>query len=78
VSVLTAPKPEVDVGRPRAKPKDDDSRRPLVLTMRGNTEWKEWLSRLSKHCRMSTAVCVDQALMEFAKIRGFDEVPPER
>ncbi len=76
MSVLT--KPEVDVGRPRAKPRKDDSRQPLVLTVRGSPEWKEWLGRLSKHCRMSTAVCVDQALMEFAKMRGFIEPPPER
>lgn len=75
---LLAPPRDDTVTAKRAKSRGDDQRRPLVLTMRGTEEWKAWLDRLAKHCRMKTAVCVDQALMEFAKLRGFDEVPPER
>jgi hypothetical protein len=66
------------MAKKKAAAQADSVRRPLVLSMRGNPEWKEWLDRLSKHCRMSTAVCVDQAVMEFAKMRGFSEPPPER
>lgn len=68
----------IAMAKKRAKPRADAKRRPLVLTMRGNLEWKAWLERLAKHSRSSTSVCVDQALAEFAKMRGFDEAPPER
>ncbi len=66
------------MAKSRAKPLPDDDRRPTVLTVKGTPEWKEWLAKLAKHCRMKTAVVVDLALIDFAKKQGFDEPPPER
>lgn len=65
---------------PQASPdKDSDvERQAVILTMRGSGEWKEWLQRLGKHCRLKTAVLIEQALMEYAEKRGFTDVPPER
>ena len=59
--------------------KDSDvERQAVILTMRGSGEWKEWLQRLGKHCRLKTAVLIEQSLMEYAEKRGFTEPPPER
>ena len=40
----------------------ETERKAVVLTMRGNPEWKAWLKQLSKHCHMKVSVCVEQAL----------------
>jgi hypothetical protein len=64
--------------KPKSRPEPEPERQPVVLTMRGRPEWKGWLKRLSKHCRLKVAVCVEQALMEYAERRGFDEASPER
>jgi hypothetical protein len=65
-------KPPVQASEPETQ------RQAVVLTMRGNPEWKTWLKDLSKHCHLKVSVCVDQALMEYAERRGFKEAPPER
>jgi hypothetical protein len=63
----------------KAKPPEPEiERQPVILTMRGRPEWKVWLKRLSKHCRLKVSVCVEQALMEYAERRGFTEPSPER
>jgi hypothetical protein len=72
------PMPGVAVGKKRATPLPDDESRPTVFTMKGTPEWKDWLTRLSKHCRMKSSVVVDLALVDFAKKMGFNEPPPER
>jgi hypothetical protein len=66
------------VPKPRPEPEAEPERQAVVLTMRGRPEWKGWLKRLSKHCRLKTAVCVEQALMEYAARREFEEPSPER
>jgi hypothetical protein len=69
----------ITVAKKRTKPPEPESeRQPVVLTMRGKPEWKTWLKQLSKHCRLKVAVCVEQALMEYAERRGFAEPSPER
>jgi hypothetical protein len=62
----------------RPEPEPESERQPVVLTMRGKPAWKTWLKKLSKHCRLKVAVCVEQALMEYAERRGFTEPSPER
>jgi hypothetical protein len=76
---------ELPVAKKRAEPPEsvptpsnESERQPVVLTMRGKPEWKIWLKKLSRHCHLKVAVCVEQALMEYANRRGFDEPPPER
>jgi hypothetical protein len=63
---------------PVSKPVPETERKAVVLTMRGNPEWKTWLKQLSKHCHLKVSVCVEQALMEYAERRAFAEVPPDR
>jgi hypothetical protein len=63
---------------PASKPVPETERKAVVLTMRGNPEWKTWLKHLSKHCHMKVSVCVEQALMEYAERRAFSEIPPDR
>ena len=49
-----------------------------VLSIRGATEWRDWLNRLSDHCRLKTADVIDQALVVYAKQEGFNEPAPKR
>ena len=69
-------KPPVPASKPEPEPETE--RQAVVLTMRGNPEWKAWLKGLSRHCHLKVSVCVDQALMEYAERRGFKEPPPDR
>jgi len=46
--------------------------------MREAEVWKAWLEQLANYCRMSTAMMIDQVLMEFAELKGFIETPAER
>jgi hypothetical protein len=63
---------------PAGEPASEPERKAVVLTMRGNPEWKAWLKQLSKHCHMKVSVCVEQALMEYAERRAFTETAPDR
>ena len=63
---------------PASRPVSEPGRKAVVLTMRGNPEWKAWLKQLSKHCHMKVSVCVEQALMEYAERRAFTETAPDR
>lgn len=55
-----------------------DTRKPVVLVVRGAPEWAEWLSRLAEHCRASASELADDALVAYAKLQGFTEKPPKR
>ena len=49
-----------------------------VLSIRGTTEWRDWLNRLSEHCRLKSPDVIDRALIVYAKQEGFTEPPPKR
>ena len=49
-----------------------------VLSIRGTTEWRDWLNRLADHCRLKTADVIDHAIIAYAKQQGFKEQPPKR
>ena len=61
------------MGRPRQadKPK-------VVVHLTGTSEFREWSADLAKHCRASLASVVENALVEYARGRGFDQAAPER
>jgi hypothetical protein len=65
-----ATSPEPDPGKAE--------RKPTVLAMKGSPEWKQWLDRAARHCRLSASTLVDLAVAEYVKARGFDEPPPDR
>lgn len=52
--------------------------RRAVLQMKGTDEWKGWLERLARYLRMPTSAVVDNALVDYAKAKGFTEEAPER
>jgi hypothetical protein len=62
-------------GRPK---KTEPGPRRAVLQMKGTDEWKDWLDRLAKFLRMPTSAVVDNALVEYARARGFKDEAPER
>jgi hypothetical protein len=62
----------------KPEPEPEPGPRRAVFQMKGTDEWKGWLNRLAKHLRMPTSSIVDNALVEYAKARGFTEEAPER
>lgn len=50
---------------------------PNVFSMRGTSEWREWLDELAEFQRTTTAGTIDQALAEVARRIGF-KPPPSR
>lgn len=52
--------------------------RSVAVTLKGSEEWKDWVERASKHCRLTVSGFLDAAAAEYAKMRGFTEEPPER
>jgi hypothetical protein len=62
----------------KAPPPPEPGPRRVVLQMKGTAGWKGWLDRLARHLRMPTSAVVDNALVEYAKSRGFTEEAPER
>lgn len=66
-----------------SKPKQEPSPqepaiRRAVLQMKGTDEWKAWLDDLAKFLRMPTSSIVDNALVDYAKAKGFTKAAPER
>jgi len=64
-----------------AKPKPKLNRenpRPTALTIKGRTEWRDWVDRGAEFCRTDVAKLVDAALVEYLKQRGFEEPAPKR
>jgi hypothetical protein len=50
-----------------------------VLSIRGSEEWREWVHRFCDHVRIRSASdLIDQALVEYARVRGFTDPAPKR
>ena len=49
-----------------------------VVSLSGSPEWRDWLHRLSEHCRANTTTMIDQAIVRHAHAVGFHEPPPRR
>jgi hypothetical protein len=60
------------------KPTASPDQRPIVITYKGDLEYKRWLQRLAVHSRQSVAMVLDLALIDFAKKHGFTEPAPRR
>jgi hypothetical protein len=63
--------------RGQAKP-SAGSTRATTVAVRATTEWKEWLDRLAEHERLTVADVIDQALVKYARDKGFPEIAPKR
>jgi hypothetical protein len=66
-------------GKPGRKP-DPERAMQATLMVRGSKAWRAWVDALAEHATRSGSVSdlVDQALVEFARIKGFGEDPPKR
>lgn len=52
--------------------------RPNSLVLRGTVEWRDWIKRLAEFDRTNVAALLDRAAVDYAKARGFTELPPPR
>lgn len=60
------------------RPKGPRPRRKMIAAFKGSPEFASWLDSLVKHCRMPTSSVIENALIEYARIRGFNDPAPER
>ena len=65
------------MAKPKARPTRENPR-PTALTIKGRTEWRDWVEKGADFCRTDVAKLVDAALVEYLKQRGFDEPAPKR
>jgi hypothetical protein len=67
---------------PKKKPATPAKARPapkgIVITIKGSTEWRDWMNSGADFLRLSTATMVDLAVIEYLKAHGFKEPPPKR
>lgn len=52
--------------------------KPTAIAVRGSLEWREWLERGARHCRLDVAKLVDLSVTKYLRDQGFAEPPPER
>jgi hypothetical protein len=57
---------------------DGGEARRNVVSIRGTEAWREWLMGLARHRRLAAADVIDQALVEYAKVHGYNIPPPLR
>lgn len=63
----------------KSKPKTNEGRRkPIAATLKGSDEWKQWLEEAASSTGLTVASFLDQAIREYAKLRGFNRQPPAR
>ena len=65
------------MAKPKARPTRENPR-PTALTIKGRTEWRDWVEKGADFCRTDVAKLVDAALVEYLNQRGFDEPAPKR
>jgi hypothetical protein len=65
--------------KPKAASAPSRADRPAIaVTLRGGPAWKEWVEGLADHCRLDVAKVIDQALVEYAKGKGYAREAPRR
>ena len=67
---------QTTMARPKAKPKGKTIAKTIAFKV--SDPYAEWVDRFASFNRSTNAGLIDQALAEFAKIKGFTESPPER
>lgn len=53
-------------------------RLPPALVVRGSSEWKAYIERGAKHCRLNVSTLADLAIARYLREQGFTEIPPPR
>jgi hypothetical protein len=49
---------------------------PIIFSIRGSKEWRDWLGRFAAHQRVNPTALIDQVLTEAARRSGFPSPPP--
>lgn len=49
-----------------------------AFTIRGSSDWREWVERGAEHCRTDASKLFDVAVVAYLKTQGFNENPPKR
>lgn len=52
--------------------------RSQIVAVRCRATWEDWVLGLAAHCREDTSDLVDHALVEYARIKGYQVPPPKR
>lgn len=65
------------VGRPRKGARLTKSTEPRTIGVRASAKWADWLEKMAKKYRTTSAGLIDRALAEWAVSKG-DDPPPER
>jgi hypothetical protein len=47
-----------------------------IAVLKGGPEFQAWFKRLQELTRLPATLLLDQALVEYASSKGFDEPPP--
>jgi hypothetical protein len=59
-------------------PKPNPNRvRSAVTNIRSRPEWKSWLEQFAEHVGVDVSEVIDQALLQYARVKNFD-MPPTR
>lgn len=63
--------------RKPGRPRGGEPARETVVALKGAAAWKAWLDEFAAHCRLGLADTIEQALLAYARERGFRD-PPKR
>lgn len=65
-------------GRPKGSAKTVDKNKPIIATLRGSDEFREFLEEVAKKDHRSVASLIERAIVSYAKEVGVTREPPER
>lgn len=60
------------------RPKGPTPPRETIASFKGSAAFAKWLEAFVRHCRMPASSVIENALIEYARFRGFDQEAPER
>lgn len=74
-------KKQAGSGRPKGRPKGTTKPGPdrqVVLSIKGSTDFRDWLYELAEYQRLTAVQVIELALVEYARNHGFSKVAPKR
>lgn len=67
------------MAKKKATPKGVTSdARSIILSIKGEVEYRDWLNELADHCRTTSVNVMDLALVHYAKYVKFPKPAPKR
>lgn len=68
-----------DETKRRGRPKGPTgAAKPVRVSVRATVGWRDWLEALAEFDRSTVADVIDRALVDYARAKGFDRLPPRR